>query len=52
MLQVIAGRFHPSLESALVAQVSQAKAKDPFAPLAILVPSAPLLARVRQVLAA
>lgn len=52
MLHVIAGRFHPSLESALVAQVSQAKAKDPFAPLAILVPSAPLLARVRQVLAA
>jgi len=52
MLHVIAGRFHPSLESALVAQVSQAKAEDPFAPLAILVPSAPLLARVRQVLAA
>ncbi|MDO9117693.1 MAG: PD-(D/E)XK nuclease family protein [Nitrospira sp.] len=52
MLHVIAGRFHPSLESALVAQVSQAKATDPFAPLAIFVPSAPLLARVRQVLAA
>lgn len=52
MLHVIAGRFHPSLESALVAQVSQAKAQDPFAPLAILVPSAPLLARVRHVLAA
>lgn len=52
MLHVIAGRFHPSLESALVAQVSQAKAADPFAPVAVLVPSAPLLARVRQVLAA
>ncbi len=51
MLRVIAGRFHPLLESALVAQVSQAKAIDPFAPLVILVPSAPLLARVRHVLA-
>ncbi len=52
MLRVIAGRFHPSLESALIAQVSQAKAKDPFAPLAIVVPSTPLLARARHVLAA
>ncbi len=51
MLRVIAGRFHPSLETALVEQVRLAKAQDPFAPLAILVPSTPLLARLRQVLA-
>ena len=52
MLHVIAGRFHPSLETALVEQVRLAKTQDPFAPLAVLVPSAPLLARVRRVLAA
>jgi len=51
MLRVITGRFHPSLESALIAQVRQAKEQNPFAPLAILVPSTPLLARVRKVLA-
>lgn len=51
MLRVIAGRFYPSLETALIQQVCQAKATDPFAPLAVLVPSAPLLARVRKILA-
>ena len=51
MLHVIAGRFHPSLETALVEQVRLAKAQDPLAPLAILVPSTPLLDRVRRVLA-
>ncbi|MEQ1796280.1 MAG: PD-(D/E)XK nuclease family protein [Nitrospira sp.] len=51
MLRVIAGRFHPSLETALVEQVRQAKAHDPFAPLAILVPATSLLDRVRRVLA-
>lgn len=51
MLRVIAGRFHPSLETALVEQVRLAKEHDPFAPIAIFVPSAPLLARVRRVLA-
>jgi len=50
MLQVITGRFHPSLEAALVEHIRLAKAQDAFAPLAILVPSAPLLARVREVL--
>lgn len=51
MLRVIAGRFHPSLETALVEHVRLAKTADPFAPLTILVPSAPLLARVRKILA-
>lgn len=50
MLRVIAGRFHPSLETALIEQVRRAKAADPFAPLLVLVPSAPLLARVRKIL--
>ena len=52
MLRVITGRFHPSLETILVEQIRHAKADDPLAPLAILVPSAPLLARLRQVVAA
>ncbi len=51
MLRVIAGRFHPSLETALVEQVRHAKTADPFVPLVVLVPSAPLLARVRKILA-
>lgn len=51
MLRVIAGRFHPSLETALVAQVQHAKAQDPFSSLAIIVPSTSLLERVRLVLA-
>ena len=51
MLRVITGRFHPSLETALIEQVRLAKTADPFAPLLILVPSIPLLARVRTFLA-
>ena len=51
MLRVITGRFHPSLETALIEQVRLAKTADPFAPLLILVPSTPLLARVRTFLA-
>lgn len=51
MLQVITGRFHPHLESALVAQILQAKSADPFVPLAVLVPSTPLLDRIKRFLA-
>jgi len=51
MLQVITGRFHPHLESALVEYIRRAKAADPLAPVAILVPSKPLLDRIRRVLA-
>jgi ATP-dependent helicase/nuclease subunit B len=51
MLQVITGRFHPHLESALADDIRRTKRADPFAPLAILVPSATLLARLRHLLA-
>ena len=50
MLRVITGRFHPSLESALVDQVCHAQADDPFSPVAILVPSSTLLDRIKQLL--
>ncbi len=50
MLRVVTGRFHPSLESALVEQISHAQADDPFAPLAILVPSRTLLDRLKSLL--
>ena len=51
MLQVITGRFHPHLESALVEHIRRGKAADPLAHVAILVPSKPLLDRIRRVLA-
>ena len=51
MLKVVTGRFHPHLESALVDHVRVAKAADPFAPLAVLVPSKPLAHRVSRLLA-
>ncbi|HYM00488.1 MAG TPA: hypothetical protein VEZ90_16150, partial [Blastocatellia bacterium] len=51
MLRVVTGRFHPHLESALVDQIRQAKTVDPLVPLAVLVPSRPLLDRVRRLLA-
>ncbi len=50
MLRVITGRFHPSLESALVDQLCHAKIDDPFAPVAILVPSRTLLDRLKDLL--
>jgi ATP-dependent helicase/nuclease subunit B len=52
MLRVITGRFHPSLESSLVAQLHHAQTDDPFAPVAILVPSSTLLARIKRLLSA
>jgi len=51
MLQVITGRFHPLLESALVDDIRRTKRADPFAQVAILVPSETLLARLRHLLA-
>jgi ATP-dependent helicase/nuclease subunit B len=50
MLKVITGRFHPHLESALLDHIQRAKALDPFAPLAVLVPSKPLADRIRRLL--
>jgi ATP-dependent helicase/nuclease subunit B len=51
MLRVLTGRFHPHLESALVDHIRQAKAHDPIAPLAVLVPSNQLIDRLRRLLA-
>jgi ATP-dependent helicase/nuclease subunit B len=51
MLKVVTGRFHPHLESALVDRIQQAKARDPFASLVLLVPSKPLADRLRRLLA-
>ncbi len=51
MLNVVTGRFHPHLESALVDLIRDCKRDDPFSPLAVVVPSAPLLDRVRRLLA-
>ncbi|NOU12037.1 MAG: hypothetical protein HOO98_18760 [Nitrospira sp.] len=51
MLQVVTGRFHPTLESTLVHRLTRVKATDPLAPIAIFVPSKPLADRLRTVLA-
>ena len=50
MLRVITGRFHPSLESALVDQLQRAQTGDTFASVAILVPSRTLLDRIKRLL--
>src|SRR5215467_10426513 len=51
MLRVITGRFHPHLESALVDHIRCAKAADPFAPIAVLLPASSLRDHVRRLLA-
>ncbi|MDF0676406.1 MAG: exodeoxyribonuclease V subunit gamma [Nitrospira sp.] len=51
MLRVVTGRFHPDLESALVERLTRIKASDPLAPIAIFVPSKPLVDRIRTLLA-
>ncbi|SLM49524.1 conserved protein of unknown function [Nitrospira japonica] len=50
MLKVVTGSFHPHLESAFVEHLQLAKAGDPFVPVAVLVPSAPLLERLKRLL--
>jgi ATP-dependent helicase/nuclease subunit B len=51
MLKVVTGRFHPTLESALVERVRWLKADDALAPIAIVVPSHHLGDRIRTLLA-
>lgn len=51
MLWVVTGRFHPSLESALIDRLKRIKAIDPLAPIAIFVPSTTLADRIRSLLA-
>ena len=51
MLKLVTGRFHPSLESALVEHLSRVKSTDPLAPVGIFVPSKQLADRIRTLLA-
>src|SRR5262245_38806003 len=51
MLKVVTGRFHPSLEAAFVEQIQRLKAGDPWAKVAVLAPSKPILDRLRRLLA-
>lgn len=50
MLKVVTGSYHPDLETALVEEVRSLKSADPFAPLAIVVPSDPLHRRLTRLL--
>ena len=50
MLRIVTGPFHPALERALVEDIRSCKTDDPFAPLAVIVPSASLVEQLKQVL--
>ena len=50
MLRIVTGPFHPALDHALVGDVRALKADDPFARLAIIVPSASLADRLKRFL--
>lgn len=51
MLRIVTGPFHPVLDRALVEDIRSSKADDPFAPLAVIVPSASLVERLKLLLA-
>lgn len=51
MLRIVTGPFHPHLETALADEIRRIKTGDPFAPLAVIVPSRPLFDHVRYLLA-
>jgi ATP-dependent helicase/nuclease subunit B len=51
MLRIVTGPFHPVLDRALVEDIRSCKADDPFAPLAVIVPSAALVERLKLFLA-
>lgn len=50
MLRIVTGPFHPALDRALVEDIRSCKAGDPFVPLAVIVPSASLVGRLKQLL--
>ncbi|MEP6958237.1 MAG: PD-(D/E)XK nuclease family protein, partial [Nitrospirota bacterium] len=50
MLRIVTGPFHPALDRALVEDIRSCKAGDPFAPLAVIVPSAALVEGLKQLL--
>jgi ATP-dependent helicase/nuclease subunit B len=50
MLRIVTGPFHPILDRALVEDIRFSKVDDPFAPLAVIVPSAALVERLKLLL--
>ena len=50
MLRLVTGPFHPVLDRALVEDIRSHKTGDPFAPLAVIAPSASLVERLKQLL--
>lgn len=50
MLRIVTGPFHPVLDRALVEDILSYKTSDPFAPLAVIVPSASLVEQLKLVL--
>jgi len=50
MLRIVTGPFHPVLDRALVEDIRSCKTDDPFAPLAIIVPSASLVEQLKWLL--
>jgi len=50
MLRIVTGPFHPVLDRALVEDIRSSKADDPFAPLAVVVPSASLVEGLKLLL--
>ncbi len=48
MLRIVTGPFHPVLEHELVEDIRRCKSGDPFAPLAVIVPSASLVEQLKQ----
>lgn len=50
MLRLVTGPFHPVLDRALVEDIRSRKTSDPFAPLAVIAPSASLIERLKLVL--
>ena len=50
MLRIVTGPFHPALDRALVEDIRSCKTGNPFAPLAVIVPSASLVEHLKEVL--
>jgi len=50
MLRLVTGPFHPVLDCALIEGIRSCKIGNPFAPLAIIVPSASLVEHLTQIL--
>jgi ATP-dependent helicase/nuclease subunit B len=50
MLRIVTGPFHPVLDRTLIEDIRSCKAVDPFTPLAVIVPSASLVERLKLLL--